>query len=566
MDWIKALRNSLRMLFLLLSIGTALLIFLILISLRMEHTGWLFGVVHTLTWTIMILDFVVTFWLTQRWDEKYRLAVAQAPGERGEGEPRPEPGAAGAGTWFIRFWPRLFQITAWVLVTVLAAVVILASVAEGPGGARGGPYAAAVELGGDAAEAPAAPGEEAGEPIVPFFIVLLLSLCAFIFALLLILGSVFIKIQLDKRVAAEGLSEERRVPWEFAHMVALELGMAFLIASFITVTYELLLRGFSERQSESRYEKRLASIESRHRNFVVDLDSRHQAHLKQSEKSVFGALFGHNIEPKLLGEIYSVVESMKFVRKSFVMSLEFSPLSPAEREALHRPGHGEMVKVMANVMYEIHSNSNRPEPYPGGVDHWEPYFENPLQLDGGLDRFTGVSLGGCIEQDGYMKNGRFGPPGIQTLTGEDGVTRRLKFGKICLDRAGGRPATISYSYTTIKRMEDCHSWISTLPIENMQIVVNDHTEPGLRFHVETVSRGTAERTDPSATTHVWKVKESMLPNQGIILYWFPPTGVEPAPTRDGSPAEAAPGTSGQAAAGSVRTGPDPVLAGIGIRR
>ena len=210
--------------------------------------------------------------------------------------------------------------------------------------------------------------------------------------------------------------------------------------------------------------------------------------------------------------------------------MSFGSYRVADRVPLGQPEDGPYLTVLVAITYKIYNKSPKPEVFPSEDTDWEPYFENAVHIQGWSDRFKTVTIEGCVEDKGYKANAVYPLNPLSTVVGKDGVTRRLmNFGKFKVD-SGDKPARVSYAYELVKRVDDCHSWLTTTPIEKFRVSTDDRTSKKLQFHVETVSRGKARRTDASEDLHFWDLEESMLPNQGVIIYWYPlKTGQDAVP-------------------------------------
>lgn len=360
---------------------------------------------------------------------------------------------------------------------------------------------------------------------------------SFALALILIFYAVRIKVVLDEKIEARkhernefeqkraSLSdedarkrdnalkteEEASRGWEFGHLICLEIGIALLVACFMSLTYELFLRKFAEERAEVQ----------------------HARHVKESEKSVFKALFGHGVDEKVLKRFYNAIAASKFTRKACKLSFEFQPLDEVEKRRAAKHA-ADLVAVIVTVAYEIHNNTDEPAVYPptsetsmvASEDIWRPYFENPIQFEEELDCYVGYSIKGCGQRKGCVPERAWDSKEnvvteyVRNENGQKGVKRRLNVGRILV--MPKVPTEIRYSYKLFKKSSDMHAWVSSAPLTGVDIAVCDHSAKGLRFHVETIGEGDASRHDSSEAHHEWHDELGMLPNQGFMLYWSEP--------------------------------------------
>ncbi len=510
---LSQMTKSLRHLTALTMLNSFLFMFTILISKNINRGSFLLNLFHIINPFQIILQIFLAYWLAKRWNAKHQQGtgnVGDLSASNSQFLNRPGP----SSSFLARLWSAVFLGITTTLPVVFLALFMLASMGEGPADVH----------------------EEVASGAFGF----ILGICvlALMLAILSIFASVHIKLQLHRKIAKaeearEPLSESERMAWEFSRVVVFEIGMAFFVAVFITVNYELLLRGYAEQRSEKRNAQHLAfiksqqerhqqAIETRQRSHLAAIESFHKEHLKQTERSVFNSVFGHNIDPKVLSGIYSMADSARFIRRSFRMSFDFMPLTPAEQAETEKQGHRDIVRVAVNVSYALYNNSSAPEVFPSRAGTWSPYFENALQLAGLPDKFTKLSIAGGMEREGYLRNGNYGEEDFETEPVGVGVVRQLKLkqGKFIVN-SGDQPVRISYTYEIKKKCHDSHSWVSSRPIDEMMISAHDHSMKNLGFHLEPISRGNASRRDVSDIHNEWYVGEPTLANQGIILYWLP---------------------------------------------
>jgi hypothetical protein len=355
--------------------------------------------------------------------------------------------------------------------------------------------------------------------IVKIFI-LCMSLTAIIFSLFLIFGGVFMKFQLEQKIAesirlGSAFPETHRISWEFGHMLALEIGLAFFVAGFITVMYELLLRGYAEQMAESNY--------SGHMDAMATSQNEH---LRQVESSVFKATLGHNTDQPVFSEIYRTIRSSDFIRKSFVIDISLEPLAQDDLKALNIESKNNFINIIINISYELFNNNRNSMSYPY---EWVPYFDSPIHLGRKHNKFTKFSIRGCQKSDGYLVSdddnyGEGAQPysDLKTEIVDGGMRHRLKLEseKIFVS-PGNDPTTIEYTYRILTRIEDSQTWISPCPADNLRILIKDNTGTKLKFYLQSTSMREASLDDLLEIQKEWNSNTAILPHQGVTLYWHP---------------------------------------------
>ncbi len=329
-----------------------------------------------------------------------------------------------------------------------------------------------------------------------------ISLIAFfLFSALLIFGAVWAKVRLQ---LDPSLPRNQRLVWEFCHLGLLELGIAFLIAVFITGTYEVVLHHRAE-QANMRY--------MQHR------EAMHQRHLEEEQRNLFSTLFGFNVNPRFGDEIFQTLrDSSRFQREDCSLAFEFDTISDAEREQFAQgiKNTDQLIAVSVTVEYRIRNTSGSPQQWKA-----EPFFVNSLQLESVGDRFLFYKVDDCEEAENCVKAGF---QSDETLRGKftcKGCRRQLSLGSISVSPK--RPIKVHYTYRMLLRSSDSHSWITVLPMDGLRIsacCVNPQLN--LDFEVETAHREEAAALgDARAKRRKWRIEAPFLPNQGIILYWHP---------------------------------------------
>jgi hypothetical protein len=407
-------------------------------------------------------------------------------------------------------WTFTFLCIAWLLATCLTGAVVILTWETGArkSAAPSGVLEPAVEPGQKQGQS-AGPSEEVLEGHATVLLILF-YVASFLASLIFIWVAVYLKIRLDQekeRHPEPQLADTLRWRWEFGHLLALEIGIALFVAWFISLTLEWVMRHRSE--GLTRHEMSRA-------------DAQHKKHLAEQQENLFNALFGFNVNRKLNDEMFQTLHNAsKFNREECMLVFEFDSI-PDEERARYDKGRkhpNDLLLIRVTVAYKLQNADSARQRFP-----LRPYFESPLQLGGQADVFTAFRVDGCEAGEGCVSPGELSEQELKEKFAAKGIRRQLTVGEVQVN--GKCTANVRYTYRTVKRSCDCHSWISVLPMNGLQIqaVIVD-PKLNLQFHVESAHREDIPRIGDSkraaSKVDVWRIENAMLPYQGILLYWYP---------------------------------------------
>jgi hypothetical protein len=357
---------------------------------------------------------------------------------------------------------------------------------------------------------PQSPTEHRKHSTAIFAIVIL---AGFLLASVLIWGATQLKVKVDKT------PEDRRFAWELAHLFVLEVGIAIFVSCFIALTFEWLLH----QRAEAEHARHLGEADRRHKVHLEQEGLQHKIHLEATQKNLFNTLFGFHLNPRLGDEIFQVLKnSSTFNREDCTLRFEFD--APPEPERARYAGNkdrgDDLLLVRATVSYSLRNTTGTPQRFP-----IEPYFENCLQLDREADRFTAYKIEGCDDRDGCVAAGELNEEQLRAKFKPEGIRRKLSLGEIQINPRC--PAKFHFSYRTLRRTSDSHSWITVVPMDGIRVqAALLDPKLDLEFDIEAAHREDllrlGSRTGPSPRVHEWRIEEAILPYQGVILYWHPP--------------------------------------------
>ncbi|MGH7171180.1 MAG: hypothetical protein ACRELG_12960 [Gemmataceae bacterium] len=469
-------------------------------------------------WSLVILGFMVALLavgaivITRR----VRSAFTRKPPELTASEPRRFPQVQGRLFTSSLITPSpwlswIFLIAAWMLVAALllgVTVLVYAKIRLTPSLiARDGINASTETPAADATLPSEATEEEVSAVNKALLYSILIGFALFSFVLMFVAVSIKVKLDHEQERLKESLPESKRWWWEFWHLLLLEIGIAIFVSFFIAATLEFILHH---------------RVEEEHKRYMQQQERIHKRQMEEQQRNLFKYLFGFHINPRLGGEIFQTLQdASKFHREYCALLFEFDTLADADRKRYARDCKyaDELIVVRLRVSYQIHNSAPSPQKFTV-----EPYFMNPLQLDGMADEFIVFEVNGCEAADKCVEAGVWGEEKLRSKFTSEGLRRQLHLGDICVNPT--RPTHVCYTYRMVMRSTDCHSWISVLPMDSLKIqasIVDSHLD--LDFGVETAHREevTAFGNARHALSKVWEwhIEDPLLPNQGIILYWHP---------------------------------------------
>ena len=215
------------------------------------------------------------------------------------------------------------------------------------------------------------------------------------------------------------------------------------------------------------------------------VEEENKRHMRDVQRNLFNTLFGFNVNPRLGDEIFQTLQdASRLYREDCSLRFVFNTLTDSEREQC---GHGrknldELIAVNVTVSYRVRNTSQRSQRWKA-----DPYFVNSLQLDKPADRFLFFDVQDCEEADNCVKAGAMGEEALRPeFTSVEG-RRQLDLGYVTI--GPNKPTQVHYTYRTVKRSTDCHSWLSVLPMDALRIyAVSVAPQLELDFDVETAHR------------------------------------------------------------------------------
>ncbi len=292
-------------------------------------------------------------------------------------------------------------------------------------------------------------------------------------------------------------------------MLALEIGLAFFVAGFITFTYELLLRGFAEQVVEATHEA--------HKESIAKLQTDNLKHIKLG---VFNATLGHDVDPTIFAEINRVILSSDFVRRSFVITIDSEPLTRPDLIALGIDENKTLIKLNVRISYDVTNKWSYARPY---HYEWLPVFDSPIHLGRKYDQFTSFDISGFLGSDEYPgpAKGAAGQIDWKTETADGGMRHRIRLENETFLVSPAASTHIEYTYRMLARIEDLQTWSSPCAVETLTFVIKDHTGRKLTFHPRPDNIISAYKIYTKDGTQVWHASAALLPHQGVTIYWHP---------------------------------------------
>jgi hypothetical protein len=284
-----------------------------------------------------------------------------------------------------------------------------------------------------------------------------------------------------------------------------EVGVAFIVAVILGVTFEISMRRREERQ--------------------------HSRHLEEIEKAGLTSLLGYLMPASISDEIRRVFEE-KIMRSNLQVKFTFkkAPLELLSRDP-------DSLLVIVKVEYDLVNLTKKATRYT--VDHG---FEPILALDSDHNYFVRLKITQGDEILLYWTKGlpipqvrvRNPKPCLRALTVKDSVEIGPGTERGVADK---NKVHVVVEYQVVRRQRDQDSWTTWLPADRLD--VRAEVEPGsgldLDFHHERTHPVKFEETKLSATDRKWslpsyeverggekeEISIGVLPYQGFTLYWFP---------------------------------------------
>lgn len=257
-----------------------------------------------------------------------------------------------------------------------------------------------------------------------------------------------------------------------------ELGFAFFIAFVILLTVE---RYNAEVQKKEADEER-----------------------ERLKRDVFEAVFGVSLPRNVRDAVQNEILSKKFYRTNSRSTYEIIP------KVFDLENGGEINGVLLKVhsSFSITNVSRNKEIFPFEIFVEKPQLKNLKNYKRDVD-IDSVTIGGeklCREEiDAADKDA------------PDDLSKRL-IKKI--EISPGEMVTIDFSFSTIRGHDDSELWITLWPNNGMRFEVNLPPELG-SYGVFPIheSRLIQTHNSPETGFHAWELRDTVLPNQGIMFWW-----------------------------------------------
>lgn len=297
-----------------------------------------------------------------------------------------------------------------------------------------------------------------------------------------------------------------------------EVGIAFVVAVILGVTFEISMRRREERQ--------------------------HSRHVEEIERAGLSSLLGYLMPASISDEIRRVFEE-KIMRSNLQVKLTFTK---APQELLIVDPN--LLIVIVKVEYDLVNLTKKATRYT--VDHG---FEPILALDSAHNYFVRLKITQGNDILLYWTKGLPIPevrvkspkPCLRALVVKDSVV-------IGPGMESGLPdknrVHVVVEYQVVRRQCDQDSWTTWLPADRLDVRAEVERGSGLDldFHLERTHPIEFEETKLSVTDRKWSLpsyeverkgeKEAVsigvLPYQGFTLYWFPSNSGCGAPVQSDS--------------------------------
>jgi len=269
-------------------------------------------------------------------------------------------------------------------------------------------------------------------------------------------------------------------------VVLKELGFAFLISLVISVGIE----------ESSRIE------------FNQTVNDR----IREIQLNVFRSTYGLDLDPKITNEIEALVLQSPFVRSKYEANYKIQ-LFPARWLNPNCPSNIRVAKVHSTVFYTVKNISKRDQIY----EVKKNVEKSPIQELKPLTRITGVTIGGRIMS------------AAQLLAADERIEDsefQKCFSEIVTIRSG-ESLDVHIASETIKFEDDNEIWTSLIPSDDMTLRVEFPAEvrkcaAGAIHRSPLIEYGAAD----GALTREWRIREAVLPHQGISFWWHCSADVE----------------------------------------
>ncbi|MEN3368878.1 MAG: hypothetical protein V7609_1021 [Verrucomicrobiota bacterium] len=283
-----------------------------------------------------------------------------------------------------------------------------------------------------------------------------------------------------------------------------EVGVAFIVAGILGVTFEISMRRREERQ--------------------------HARHVEEIERAGLSSLLGYLMPVAISDEVRRVFEE-KILRSNLKVTFTFGAAPPGLRDS------HDLLMVTVRVEYDLVNLTRKATRY--SIDHG---FETILALGSSHNQFVRLEVMRGDEVVLHWPHGRSAnlvqpnspKPCIRTLVVHDSV--------VIAPGTEGGPASedvvhVVVEHQVVRRHSDQDSWTTWLPADRLDVeaVVAPGFLLDLDFHLERTHPIQFVEDKLSQTDRRWclpskeiekngekeTVSVGVLPYQGFTLYWFP---------------------------------------------
>lgn len=273
-----------------------------------------------------------------------------------------------------------------------------------------------------------------------------------------------------------------------------EAGMAGLIALILNISIEWVNRKRHNDHQTSLLEK---------------LDLKHEATstklLKEVTKKVFQAVYERNVDPTLFKQVDKHLLRADVMRRDFSATFTLEPFQDPRTQGQKETG---LVKLHFFNTFEI--CNLKEEPYSGilvkAVVDINPQFKENCH-------FNKITIGDKIYNKAELAN--------QDLCKE--VEGYLVV-KIAGELKPNESKLISIEYVKLAPIDFNEIVVSTIPMDCLSLHISD---PKQMFTIKAVSLHPSDEVLTSAPEnrylYSWKIKDAVLPGQGMVVMWHPRT-------------------------------------------
>lgn len=273
---------------------------------------------------------------------------------------------------------------------------------------------------------------------------------------------------------------------EIAHLLILEIGIAFVVGAVLSLTIERYMRTRKENEDSAREQK--------------------------IEKNIFLYLFRTALSPDLVDEMYKMLFTKKFIRQNLEISINLRRLNDEELKDCNDSNLLLLTQTVTydakNVTDQVANHHVSPQEYTL-VPHAK--FVQPFK------RFS-VTCGKDKQElvtEEHFKGRVTNPNG--------GIWHYLEAPAV--DVPEDQIVTVVSEVQLVCRETDIKTWLTYYPAERLSLTVKVDKDLNdiLEFAVDQSHRLPLKPHDSPTTDgrkcYGWKLDKPILPHQGIVLYW-----------------------------------------------